>query len=145
MTALVYAKIAEGEPLPDISSLAPFRAVVIIDASYSRDWQKEVSDWLVASGCLYMMAWGEDCSSWDDSVDYANLDAFDYGDIPDDRFVLTTWHERQALDDVFWEAQFASDHGTVQLDQTLIVDISRSDRSDEMFARFIAARDQDCD
>ena len=137
--APAYVRIAEGEPLPDISSHAPFRAIVIIDAPYSNEWQGEVSDWLVASGCLYMMAWGEGCSSWDDSVDYANLEAFDYGDIPDDRFVMTTWHERQTLLDVVWQAQFACQHGTVELDESLIVHIGVHDRSEEFFGLWAAA------
>jgi len=140
-----YVRIIEGEPLPDIAAHAPFRAVVIIDASYSQDWQNEVSVWLVASGCLYMMAWGEGCSSWDDSVDWANIDRFAYLEIPADEFVMTTWHEQQKLDDVFWEAHFAADHGDVALGCSLIVDISAVDRRDEMLSRFLAARDQPCD
>lgn len=138
----VYVRITEGEPLPEIAAYAPFRAVVVIDADYPALWQKEVSDWLVASGCLFMMAWGKDCVSWDDSVDYANLDRFAYGEIPDEHFVMTTWHEHQTLDEVFWDAQFAADHGLVELHTSLIVHISTADKSDEMLARFIAGRDQ---
>ena len=136
---VAYVRIAEGEPLPDITAHAPFRAVVVIDAPYSQDWQKEVSDWLVASGCLYMMAWGEDCSSWDDSVDYANLDAFSYGKIPDESFVMTTWHERQTLIDVFWEAQFAAEHGDVLLKSSVIVHIGAVDRREEFLELWGAA------
>ena len=128
--------------LPAVADHAPFRAVVVIDAPYSTGWQKDVSDWLVLSGCLYMMAWGEDCSSWDDSVDYANRDAFSSGEIPDEKFVMTTWHERQSLDDVFWQAQFAADHPDVALAGTLIIHISDKEAGDEFLARFIAARDQ---
>jgi hypothetical protein len=140
-----YLRILEGEPLPDVREYAPFRAVVVIDAAFSQAWQAEVSAWLVESGCLYMMAWGSDCSSWDESVDYANRDQFDDGEIPDEHFVMTTWHDGQTLDDVFWQAQFASTHGTILLGQTLIIHIAPSDRSDEMFARFLAARDQACE
>lgn len=134
-----YFRIVEGDPLPDVGAYAPFRAVVVSGAPYSQEWQTAVSAWLAASGCLYMMAWGEDCSSWDDSVDWANIDQFDYGEIPDEQFVMTTWHERQPLDEVFWEAQFAADHGDVLLGHTLILDISASDRRDEMLSRFAAA------
>src|SRR5205085_10605757 len=58
---VAYVRIAEGEPLPDISEYAPYRAVVVIDATHSDEWQNEVSKWLVDTGCLYMMAWGENC------------------------------------------------------------------------------------
>lgn len=59
---------ANSEP-PDISKHSPFRAVLILEKSVSNEWQQQVSQWLVSSGCLYMMAWGINCSSWDDSVD----------------------------------------------------------------------------
>ena len=126
----VYVRIAEGEPLPDISVYAPFRAVVVLDGPYSPDWQTEVSDWLVASGCHYMMAWGEGCSSWDDSVDYALLAVFDYGEIPDESMVWTTWHEREPLIDVFDFAQFGA-MTDLPASAALILHIGITDRRDE--------------
>jgi hypothetical protein len=45
-----------------------------------------------AVGCLYMMAWGIDCSIRDDAVDWANISDFDFKPIPPERFVMTTWH-----------------------------------------------------
>ena len=69
-----YVRIFPGADLPDITHHAPFKAVVVLEAEYSNDWQNSVSEWLVASGCLYMMAWGPNCSTWDDSVDWANMD-----------------------------------------------------------------------
>ena len=69
-----YIQIQNNSDLPDIKNLNPFRAVVVIDEAISDEWQIKTSKWLVNSGCLYMMAWGNDCSSWDDSVDYANLE-----------------------------------------------------------------------
>jgi hypothetical protein len=137
-----YFRIAEGEPLPDLAPLAPFRAVVVLEAEYSSDWQNEVSDWLVRSGCLYMMAWGPDCSSWDDSVDWANLADFNYGDILDDRFVMTTWHENEPLEDVFWFAGFCASQGTVEIRSTVIVHVSRQDEGEEMLRRFLAAQER---
>lgn len=135
-----YVRITDGEPLPDIAGFAPFRAVVVLAAPYSDEWQEAVSDWLVASGCLYMMAWGPDCSSWDDSVDFANLRQFDYGEIPDDRFVMTTWHDDEPLSDVFWYAEHCACHDTVDLGSTLIVDISKGDRKAELMRAFEQAQ-----
>ena len=125
-----YVRVFPGSPLPDISSFVPFRAVVVIAGEYSIEWQNEVSEWLVASGCLYMMAWGSDCSSWDDSVDYANMFAFPDYEIPDDKFVMTTWHERETLESVFWYAQNCASfsYNDQPLDQTVILDICDHDR-----------------
>jgi hypothetical protein len=118
---------------------APFRAVVVIGASYSTDWQKQVSDWLVRSGCLYMIAWGPDCTTWDDSVDWSVCAEFDYGDIPDDRFVMTTWHENEPLDEVFWFAQFCANHPDVELRSSLIIHIAEAEDRLGLIERFEAA------
>lgn len=80
----------------------PFAAVVIIEMDVSDEWRDYVSRWLVQSGCLYMMAWGNECSFWDDCVDRALLQAFDFGDIPDDEFILTTWHDDEPLEEAFF-------------------------------------------
>lgn len=96
-----YLQLQPGAEPPDISALKPFRTVVVIEES-SSEWQSLVSAWLVKSGCLYMMAWGKDCSGWDDSDDFANLEEFDSGDGPEDKFVMTTWHENEPLKEVFW-------------------------------------------
>ena len=137
-----YLRIFEGEPLPEISKYSPFRAVVVIEAPYSERWQNDVSRWLVASGCLYMMAWGPNCTTWDDSVDYANLDQFEFGDIPDEHFVMTTWHERDSLDEVFWFAGFCAHHGNVELVNTLIIHISAEDAAEPMLRRFADAQER---
>ncbi len=137
---VAYFRIAEGEKLPDVSDYAPFRAVVVIDGAYSPEWQTEVSAWLVAAGCRFMLAWGKDCSSWDDSVDYAVLDVFDYGEIPDESFVDTTWHEHEPLVDVFDFARFGT---TMDLPDSaaLIVHIGIKDRRDEFLQLWADAAD----
>ena len=114
--------------------------MVVLEGGCSPAWQDEVSDWLVGSGCLYMMAWGPGCRSWDDSVDWANLTAFDFADIPDDRFVMTTWHENEPLEEVFWFAGFCAFHGDVDLRSTIIVHVASRDLGDEMLDRFRAAQ-----
>ena len=84
--------------------------MVILEGDYGADWQDEVSRWLVDSGCLYMMAWGPRCSSWDDSVDWANIGSFGDEEIPDAAFVMTTWHDDEPLDEVFWFAGILRSH-----------------------------------
>lgn len=122
--SLHYLHLPPGSPLPDIAHLSPYRAVVIIEAQVRADWQWKVSDWLVASGCLYMMAWGGDCTTWDDSVDIANLEAFDFEDVPDDRFVYTTWHNDQSLKDVFDFCKRHARHPVVELPRVVLVHIA---------------------
>jgi hypothetical protein len=142
-TPPTYVRISEGGPLRDLSFNGPFRAVVVLEADYSQDWQATVSEWLVGNGCLYMMAWGPNCVSWNDSVDDANLKQFDFGEIPDAAFVLTTWHDDEPLEEVFWFAAFCAQHGTIDLTSTLIVHVSELDRSEELLQCFEMARTRD--
>jgi hypothetical protein len=87
--AAEYLAIKPETALPGSAARPPFRAVVIVEATVSPEWQSLVSNWLVRSGCLYVMAWDANCSSWDNSVDMANMEQFDFGEIPEDRFVMT--------------------------------------------------------
>lgn len=124
---------------PEISTFNPFRAVVIIERPVTPAWQAWISDWLVRSGCLYMMAWGENCSAWDDSVDIANLEHFGFGDIPIDRDVMTTWHTEESLDEVFFFAKQHASHPTVDLQKTLLIHISAISKEPEFVQAFNAA------
>ena len=111
----------------------PFSVVVIITAEVTHEWRHEVSEWLVKEGCLCMMAWGIDCSLWDDSVDVANLERFDWGDIPEDQFIMTTWHEAVPLSDVFWNANMSIFHPpNITIEHLVILDISHEEREGEI-------------
>ena len=109
--------------LPTIGQLGPFKAVLVLEQAVAQDWQDQVSEWLVRSGCLYMMAWGEECSSWDDSVDWANITVTGLDDIPDDQFVMTTWHDDEPLAETFWFAGWTAHHPTVSLEDVIIIHI----------------------
>lgn len=137
-----YLRISQSDPLPAIAEFRPFKAVVIIGRAYSEDWQSAASKWLVDSGCLSMMAWGENCTSWDDAVDFAMLERFDFGEIPDDQFVMTTWHESEPLAEVLWFAQIAAHHSHVELHNTLI-DVGPRDRREELVAAYEEATTSD--
>jgi len=103
-----YLHLKPQSSLPTWAFSSPYQAVLVIDAKVSLEWQEELSKWLVETGCLYMMAWGNDCSSWDDSVDMANMEAYDFKHIPESSFVMTTWHEKEPLSDVFWFVKYSA-------------------------------------
>lgn len=134
----VYLHVAPESLLPEWKHRKPFNAVVVATQAVSDEWQDLVSDWLVKSGCLCMLAWGVDCIVWDDTVDHATRKFYDPGEIPDEGFVLTTWHTDDSLEDVFWQAQFVSNwtYGDQHLDLTLILDISDVERGSELLALF---------
>lgn len=135
-----YLHLPPGCGLPRIGSSGPFKAVLVLEQTVADDWQNRVSEWLVRSGCLYMMAWGVECSSWDDSVDWAKLAVNGYDDIPDDRFVMTTWHDNEPLAETFWFAGHAACHPTVALDQIAIIDIGPVNRESSLIEAYRAAQ-----
>jgi len=71
-----------------------------------------------------MLAWGHECSVWDDAVDWANVSEFDFKTIPPERFVMTTWHENETMEEVFWFAKNCAGHPTIPLELDLILDIA---------------------
>jgi len=134
-----YVRVEPNAALKPYEGRHPFRAIVVIEDAVEPEWQAAASKWLVESGCAYMLAWGRECSSWDTSVDLANLEAFDYGQIPEDRFVMTTWHEHEPLSEVFWFAKNCAFAGTVDIVDTLVFHVSHHDRSDEYALVYAAA------
>jgi len=120
---------------------APFAAVVTIDAKVSPEWRHMVSEWLVEKGCLYMIAHGQECSLWDDSVDWANIEAYKFKDIPDDKSIMTTWHEDESLQEVLYFA-ISSIPFYPLIKHMVILDISDNPRESEILKIFKAAQDE---
>ena len=135
----VYFHLLPGHSLPSIEHLAPFRAVVVIEGVVSSDWRADVSDWLVRSGCLYMMAWGQNCSLWDDSVDAANIEAFNFKEIPEDRFVITTWHDDSPLSDAFFFCKRLAVNPAVELPQAILLHVAPSGNEGRMLRAYADA------
>lgn len=117
---------AESVP-PTLDGPFPFRAAFVIDQAVDADWRDRVSEWLVRSGCLYAVAWGEACEAWHDSIDWAHLESWNFADIPDDRSMMTTWHSDVPLSEAFWFVAVCASHPTVELERTLIVHVGPED------------------
>lgn len=141
MEPVTYLQLSPGQTPPSLEGYPPFKAVLVIEQPFTDEWQSLVSEWLVWSGCLYMCAWGLDCSSWDDSVDHANGSAFDFGEIPDEAFVMTTWHENEPLREALWFAAHAACHPTLALNHSIIVHISADERKGQLISAYQAAKD----
>jgi len=130
-----YLHLSRGDEPPTLQH-SPFCAVIVAEADASEDWRERITEWLVQSGCLYAVTWGQDCEKWHDSVDGANLREFDYGDIPEDRFVMTTWHEKKPLEEALWFAGQCAFHPTVTLKNTVIIDVSAEPREAAILKAF---------
>ncbi len=134
-----YFQLKPGEALPDISAFKPFLAAMVIQESVTQEWRDLVSQWLVKSGCLYMLAWGTECEKWHDAVDWANIAQFDHGDIPEDELVMTSWHEGQALSEFFSESKNITGNSCVDFASSLIIHISSLNKEQEMLSEYMHA------
>ena len=134
-----YVHLPAGSGLPSVSS-KPRRVLVLIEQDVEAAWQEDVSRWIVESGCLFMMAWGRNCSSWDDSVDHAMLEKFNYDEVPDDHFVMTTWHDYEPLSGAFFFARMCAFHPTIGLPLLTILDIREEGRESAILALHEAER-----
>ena len=123
-TKPTYLHLRPEQALPRIPCLAPFRALIVLDAPCTKEWRELVSQWLVDWGCLYAMTWGENSTEWDTSIDIANIEKFDFEEVPEDDFVMTTLHDDEPLSETMWFAKNNAYHPTVQLRDTLILHIA---------------------
>jgi hypothetical protein len=129
---LTYLQLPPGSELPALDHLAPFLAIVLAEEEVTELWQAEVSRWLVASGCRYLLAWGKECESWHDMVEDAALEAFDYDDVPEEHKVIATWHEDEEREEVFWFAKHRAAHPSHSFKATVILDIGAAGRKDQI-------------
>jgi len=137
--SLEYLHLIPNGPLPDINCWRPFRAGVIIEAEVNPKWQETVSEWLVRSGCLYMVAWGVGCSSWDDSVDMASIEMHHFADPPESEFVMTTWHANEPLSEAFFFLKNLAIHPVTDTPITVLVHISAHAKGAAMLAVYEGA------
>lgn len=132
---LRYLHLAPNASLPQLKT-GPLRVVVVSETTVSDEWRKSTARWLVNGGCLYVVAWGVECEKWHDAVDRAVLETFDFGDIPDDKFVMTTWHSDEPLSEALWFAGNCAFHPDVELQLTLVLHVADEAKPDEIIATY---------
>ena len=126
-----YINIHRLTELPDISSLAPFKAVITIDEPVTQERQEEISAWLVNMGCRYVMTRGENCNSWSQSVRKANLEVFDLDTMSAQDFVMTTGHRYESLKAIFWYAKKYAKHPEITFKECVVLHLASGERSNE--------------
>jgi hypothetical protein len=131
-----YLHLTPDSDLPPLEGLSHFKAVLVAEADVAEMTMWETSRALVAAGCMYLLAWGHQCEAWREAVEDASLEASDYEDVPDEQLVVTTAHEDEELDEVFWFARHRAAHPAHELRQTLILHIAEAPRRDDLEAAF---------
>ncbi|GGI67182.1 hypothetical protein L2680_00195 [Shewanella gelidii] len=73
---------------------------------------------------MYASAWGVNASSWDTSIDIANIIYVGDSDLNDENLVVTTWHDDEPLSEAFWFAKHLVSHSYYELRDTVVIYIS---------------------
>ena len=127
-----YLHLAPDAELPPLEGLQQFKCVLVSEAEVAQMTMWETARTLVGSGCLYALAWGQDCEAWRDAIDDAYLEATNYEEVAPARQVLSTWHEDEELDEVFWFAQHRAVHPAHELRDILILHIADAPRREAL-------------
>lgn len=109
--------------------------LIIADSAISKDNQNVFCREIIHQGCRYAVCTGDQCSRWHDAIDLAFVDTNPDDITLDERFVMTSWHEKEPLEDVIFFFRYctAFDYFTPQhflvlilgSNATLIQDVSR--------------------
>ena len=120
----------------------PYKLIIVADEEVSNEWRENVGAWIYNIGSRYVVAWGQDCEDWHDSVDTANLDAFYPNEVPDADHVMTTWHSDETRWQAFWFAGHRASHPLVELGETIILHISMEERGEALLADYDKTTDE---
>ena len=94
---------------------------------------------LIDANCACFMAWGTDCEAWHDALDDQLLARHAFGAIPDERRILTTWHDGEPLDEVMWFCKHAATHPAVEMPRTVLLHLARNRDGEALLQRYRAA------
>lgn len=134
-----YLQLDEVTKFPESGFSDPLKAIVITEAELSLAQRAALGQWLVKSGCLYMMAWGEGSQAIQDAVNLANLQAHEFGKIPDEHLVITTSHEHESLRDVFWYCKHTAMHPCLLLENILLLHLADNNRENNLTRQYLDA------
>lgn len=110
-----------GDAVPSFALGEDFKCVIWTSCAMENAWRNQVSEALVANRLRYMLAGGLDGTIWDDAVDWAYIVTDPDFDPPDDRFVMTEWHDDEPLENVLWCAFKTATFDELWFDQLLVL------------------------
>ena len=72
----------------------------VVDTAVSEEDRARVTEQLVKQGCRYAVCAGHECEIWHDLIDWAFLETDTDFQPPNEKFVMTTWHEGESVEEV---------------------------------------------
>ncbi|QJE01678.1 hypothetical protein HH212_17950 [Massilia forsythiae] len=138
-TTVDYLHLAPDAGLPAMRDTTPFAAILVADDESAQMWQWEAARWLAASGCRLLMTWGKDCAAWSEAAEEAAEEAASYAEVTPEQVFITTSHEDDDLEEVFWFSKHRAAHPAGPLKRTLILHIADTPRRNELEAAYADA------
>ncbi len=94
--------IKDSLDFANIKLQTPYACLVYSTESVKKEAMEKISDWLISSGCRSAVCAGVDCSIWHDAIDWAYIESDSNHSPSESRFVMTSWHETEALKEIVW-------------------------------------------
>ena len=131
-----YVPAGSAVMLPPMDG--PFKCAILADREISEEFRKDTSRLLIEAGCRWAMAWGQDGTLWDDSLDDASLSRFETREAPDDQFVHTTWHDDLTLEELLSHAKNVATeaYDGTPLEDLLVLDLGPRKRAGPVFKAY---------
>lgn len=109
--------------LPELPFAGEPFAVLLVnqERSIAVREQVKISGWLVRCGCKYAVCTGYDSSTWDDSIDMADVEISIAEPTKEQDVVMTTWHEDEQEQDVVCYFLEAGDYGDCSIAKYLVL------------------------
>jgi hypothetical protein len=111
------------------ADLGDFKCVILTGDDLPDERRNAICREIVGIGCRWAMTWGPDCELWHDCLDETVLLRHNHS-VPDDKFLMTTWHEQESLEEVlFFAKRMATEsYDDRPLIQLLVLDLGREAR-----------------
>jgi hypothetical protein len=136
---LIYLHHRPEAALCQVRQAEASRVVLVAEITTSQAYKETIAKELAQGNCLYFMAWGSESEAWHDAVDMANIEQFDFLDIPQERFIMTTWHEDEPLSEVLCFCKNSAFHALVELKHTVLLHVSPEPREQDLLEQYAAA------
>lgn len=72
------------------------------EPAVSREVRNALCDQIVQTKCYYAVCGGESCEIWHDTIDEAHVMSDPNFRPPDEKFMMTSWHDQEPPSEVFW-------------------------------------------
>jgi hypothetical protein len=86
--------------------------LVVCDSSTTTEEHAALSQQIVEEGCRYAVCTGHNCELWHDLIDESFIGSDPNFNPPNDRMLMTTWHENEPIEEVVeffrWNTSFAN-------------------------------------